>query len=114
MDADPAVSADLVLVALDAPRSHPPPALPCMSRDTGRATAGRAGSFNSGNNCQNEKNCRWMCIQSQTDPGPAAAPPGRASPVPLPLRLMPLPACWRPVQITAVSERFKFPSLIPS
>ncbi len=29
MDADPAVSADLVLVALDAPRSHPPPALPC-------------------------------------------------------------------------------------
>ncbi len=31
MDADPAVSADLVLVALDsdAPRSHPPPALSC-------------------------------------------------------------------------------------
>ena len=29
MDADLAVSADLVLVALDAPRSHPPPALPC-------------------------------------------------------------------------------------
>jgi hypothetical protein len=29
MDTDPAVSADLVLVALDAPRSHPPPALPC-------------------------------------------------------------------------------------
>jgi hypothetical protein len=29
MDADPAVSADLVLVALDAPRSHPPPTLPC-------------------------------------------------------------------------------------
>jgi len=34
MDADPAVSADLVLVALDAPRSHPPPALPChVTRD---------------------------------------------------------------------------------
>ena len=29
MDADPAVSADLVLVALDAPRSHPPPARSC-------------------------------------------------------------------------------------
>ena len=29
MDADSSVSADLVLVALDAPRSHPPPALPC-------------------------------------------------------------------------------------
>ena len=29
MDAVSSVSADLVLVALDAPRSHPPPALPC-------------------------------------------------------------------------------------
>jgi hypothetical protein len=29
MDADSAVSADLVLVALSAPRSRPPPALPC-------------------------------------------------------------------------------------
>jgi hypothetical protein len=28
MDADLAVSADLVLVALDAPHSHPPPARP--------------------------------------------------------------------------------------
>ncbi len=29
MDADSSVSADLVLVALDAARSHPPPTLPC-------------------------------------------------------------------------------------
>jgi hypothetical protein len=36
MDADPAVSADLVLVALDAPCSHPP-----LSR---RAAAGRVRS----------------------------------------------------------------------
>jgi hypothetical protein len=50
MDADLAVSADLVLVALDAPRSHPPPVPAPMSRDTGRAAAGRAGSFNSGKN----------------------------------------------------------------
>jgi hypothetical protein len=63
MDADPAVSADLVLVALDAmaPRSepdsesywHPQHALPSsspMPRDTGRDTAGRAVSFNSGKN----------------------------------------------------------------
>jgi hypothetical protein len=48
MDTDLAVS-NLVLFALDG-RSHPPPARP-MSRDTGRAAAGRADSF-SGGRCQ--------------------------------------------------------------
>ncbi len=42
MDADPAVSADLVLVALDAPRSHPPHALPHVTRHgPGRRRSGR-------------------------------------------------------------------------
>ena len=52
MDADPAVSADLVLVALDAPRSHPPPALPCHVTRAGpppvgpvRSTPERTKSF---------------------------------------------------------------------
>jgi hypothetical protein len=40
MDADPAVSADLVLVALDAPRSHPPPTLPCHVTRAGQLPVG--------------------------------------------------------------------------
>jgi hypothetical protein len=43
MDADSSVSANLVLVAPSAPRSHPPPARPC--RQAGRAAAGRTVSF---------------------------------------------------------------------
>ncbi len=59
MDADSSVSADLVLVALSAPRSRPPPALPCRAtrmwttdreERTSRAAVGWAGSFNSGKN----------------------------------------------------------------
>ncbi len=42
MDADSSISADLVLVAAFAPRSHPPPARP--HRDAGRADVGRACS----------------------------------------------------------------------
>jgi hypothetical protein len=55
MDNDSSVSADLVPVAPSAPAAPlPPAACPPMSRDTGRAAVGRAGSFNlnSGKNGQ--------------------------------------------------------------
>ncbi len=45
MDADRAVSADLVLVALDAPCSHPPPALPCHVTRAGPPPVGPESSM---------------------------------------------------------------------
>jgi hypothetical protein len=40
MDAESSVSADLVLVALDAPRSHPPPARPRRATRAGPPPVG--------------------------------------------------------------------------
>ncbi len=48
MDADSPVSVDLVSSLC--PHRAPAAACPPMSRDRGRAAAGRAGSFNSGKN----------------------------------------------------------------